>query len=133
MNERLVLVNKLQEVDKMTLWLEEIYEKAQVDEMKRFNITLSLEEVVVNVINYAYPDREAEFTLDAEYEPGGELKFVLKDCGVAFDPTAKEDPDITQSAEDRPIGGLGIFLVKELMSSVSYERVDGQNVLTIIV
>ena len=59
------------------------------------------------------------------------LTFVISDNGVFFDPTAKEDADITLSAEERPIGGLGIFLVKQLMDSVDYQRVDGSNILVL--
>ena len=65
-------------------------------------------------------------------DPKGDavVKFVLTDDGIPFDPTKEEDPDVTLSAEERQIGGLGIFLVKNIMQSVEYSRVDGQNVLT---
>ena len=59
------------------------------------------------------------------------LKFVISDSGKPFDPTAKGKVDITLSAEDRPIGGLGIHLVREIMDSVNYEYSDGKNVLTL--
>ena len=59
---------------------------------------------------------------------GGELIVTLIDHGIAFDPTLRKDPDITLSAEDRPIGGLGIFLIKKIMDEVSYQRVDERNV-----
>lgn len=97
-------------------------------------LNLAIEEAVVNVMEYAFPDGDKhEFTLTAEVEdPKGDavVKFVLTDDGIPFDPTKEEDPDVTLSAEERQIGGLGIFLVKNIMQSVEYSRVDGQNVLT---
>lgn len=59
------------------------------------------------------------------------LKFVISDHGTPFDPTEKEDADVTLSVEERPIGGLGIYLVRQIMDSVNYERLDGMNVLTL--
>ena len=58
------------------------------------------------------------------------LTFIISDSGKAFDPTAAPEADITLDVEDRPIGGLGIFLVRNIMDSVHYERVDGKNILT---
>ena len=60
------------------------------------------------------------------------LKFIITDSGVAFNPTKSELADTTLSAEDRPIGGLGILLVRELMDSINYERIDNKNTLTLI-
>jgi sigma-B regulation protein RsbU (phosphoserine phosphatase) len=59
------------------------------------------------------------------------LKIVINDWGTPFDPTAKGDVDTTLSAEERPIGGLGIHLVRQIMDSINYERTDGKNVLTL--
>ena len=59
------------------------------------------------------------------------MKFTITDSGMPFDPTTKEDADTTLSAEDRPIGGLGIYLVRQLMDSMNYERINGKNVLTL--
>jgi sigma-B regulation protein RsbU (phosphoserine phosphatase) len=95
------------------------------------SLNLALEEAVVNVMNYAYPKGTVgTVTIDAEASDE-RLKFVITDQGAPFDPTAKEDADITLSVEDRPIGGLGIFLVRQLMDSINYERVNGCNVLTL--
>ena len=59
--------------------------------------------------------------------------FVIEDEGIPFDPTKAENPDITLDAEERPIGGLGIFLVQELMSRITYERMDNKNILSLYV
>lgn len=96
-----------------------------------FKIRLSVEEVVENVVNYAYEGGmgwlEAGTELD---ESGVVLTIVIKDAGVPFNPLEKEDPDITASAEERQIGGLGIFLCKQLMDGIVYRYEDGCNILT---
>ena len=83
---------------------------------------------VSNIIFYAYKG-DVEDAVDISLvREGGELIVTLIDHGIAFDPTLRKDPDITLSAEDRPIGGLGIFLIKKIMDEVSYQRVDERNV-----
>jgi len=62
----------------------------------------------------------------------GQLDFIVTDSGMPFDPTRKPEVDINASLEDRPVGGLGIHLVRQLMDSVSYRREDGKNILTLI-
>lgn len=95
------------------------------------SLNLAIEEAVVNVMDYAYPEGE-KGDVDIEVQADDEwLTFIISDKGVAFDPTTKEDADTTLSAEERPIGGLGIFLVRKLMDTIQYERTDGKNVLTL--
>ena len=94
-------------------------------------LRLAIEEAVVNVMNYAYPpETPGDIVVKAMYNRQF-VKFVIIDSGRAFDPTEAVKADTTLSAEDRPIGGLGIFLVRELMDSINYERVDGHNILTL--
>ena len=96
------------------------------------SVNLAIEEAVVNVMNYAYPaGTEGDVQVDA-FSNGEILKFVITDWGKPFDPTTKEDIDITLPAEERVIGGLGIHLVRQIMDSSNYERIDGKNVLTLI-
>ena len=90
-------------------------------------LLLVMEEAVSNVIFYAY-DKEGYIHITLTYE-SGLLSVTISDRGKAFDPTAKEDPDITLSAEERPIGGLGIFLIKQIMDEVVYKREGGENIL----
>ncbi len=96
-------------------------------------IDLVVEEVFVNIAHYAYKDAvgKAWITCGLDKE-NNLLNIVFEDEGVQFDPLAKDDPDITASAEEREIGGLGIFLTKKLMDDVSYERKDGKNILTLV-
>ena len=96
-----------------------------------FNLTLVLEEAVVNVINYAYPKEEHEYIYLSARMHEGSIVLVLTDTGKEFDPTAAPEADVTLSAEDRQIGGLGIFLIRQIMNEVKYERIEGKNVLTL--
>ena len=92
-------------------------------------ITVCVEEMFVNVAHYAYSGADGEVTLSVD-EESGSVSITLIDAGKPFDPLAKDDPDITLSAEERNIGGLGIFLVKKSMDEVFYERKDDKNIFT---
>jgi sigma-B regulation protein RsbU (phosphoserine phosphatase) len=95
-----------------------------------FNV--AIEEVFVNIASYAYEGEGNTVDVSVTNDYANRLvKVVFKDSGVEFDPLAKSDPDVTLPAKKRAIGGLGIFMTKKLMDSVSYERVNDKNVLTI--
>ena len=134
-NDSLTMTNSIEEVGRLPQFLDSLFEATGCDQSVAFNLNLALEEAVVNVINYAYPKdgRVYSFTLDVVAVREGEgtvLTFTLTDKGAPFDPTKAVDADTSLSAEERPIGGLGIFLVRQLMDSVDYQFVDGSNVLT---
>lgn len=96
------------------------------------NLQLALEEAVSNVILYAYPDeKNKEITIRFEVTDDL-LKIVITDTGIPFDPNQKEMPDLTLSAHERPIGGLGIHLVREIMTDVEYIRKGDKNILTML-
>lgn len=101
------------------------------DEVLQFKLRLSIEEAVENVVRYAYDGGigwlEAGTSLDQDSLV---LTIELRDAGVPFNPLEKEDPDVTLSADERKIGGLGIFLCKKMMDSIDYRYEDGNNVLT---
>ena len=96
----------------------------------RFKIELSIEEAVENVVQYAYEGGigwlEAGTSLDDESLI---LTIELRDAGVPFNPLEKEDPDITLGADERPVGGLGIYLCKSMMDRINYRYEDGNNIL----
>lgn len=101
------------------------------DESLRFKIRLSIEETVENIVRYAYEDGVGWMEVGTELDPQGlVLQVTLKDAGKPFNPLEKEDPNIDASIEDRPIGGLGIFLCKQFMDDIQYKYEDGCNVLT---
>lgn len=95
----------------------------------QFKIRLCVEEIVENVARYAYPNSEGFIEIETSVE-GEFFSIIVKDGGVQFDPLAKPDPDVTLSADDREIGGLGIFLCKQMMDSVSYKYENGYNIFT---
>lgn len=126
------LINDVNDVPKMSEWIETLAEEVGLPMDKTFQLNLALEEAVVNVMNYAYPGQQGmPIHIEAHSEPS-RLTFVIDDTGVPYDPTQNETPDITLSAEERPIGGLGVMLVKQLMNEVTYEYRDGHNRLTLV-
>lgn len=129
--EELTLINKIEEIGKLEPFIEQIGERLSLAPDLVFNLNLVLEEAVSNVINYAYPHQEGkEINIQASLMKDN-LIFVITDSGVAFDPTLVPEADITLSAEERPIGGLGIFIIKQIMNEVNYQRIDGKNVFTL--
>ena len=92
-------------------------------------ISVAVEEIFVNIAHYAYPESEGDMTFGIDVSEN-EATLVFTDEGVPFDPLEKTDPDITLDAEDREIGGLGIFMVKKTMDDVSYKYEDGKNVFS---
>ena len=91
------------------------------------NINLALEEAIANIIMYAYPPQEQHDIILKVTVTENQLIFLLTDNGLSFDPTQVEEVDISLSIEERPIGGLGIFLIRSIMNEVSYQRLDGEN------
>lgn len=100
------------------------------DEGIKFKVRLCAEEAVVNIVDYAYPDCRDGFIDVGTETADGCFILTLRDGGTPFDPLANPDPDITLSADERKIGGLGIFLCKQMMDEVSYSYLDGCNILT---
>ena len=98
----------------------------------QIQLQIAVEEIFVNICHYAYSPDVGTATIRAEVsEDPLAVSLTFVDNGVPYDPLAKEDPDITLAAEDRQIGGLGIFMVKKSMDDVTYEYKNGQNILTI--
>lgn len=101
------------------------------DDSQLFKLRLSVEEAVQNVVDYAYKNGDGFLEVSTEKDNDNVLQIQLKDAGKRFNPVEKEDPDVTLSADEREIGGLGIFLCKKLMDNVSYKYEDGCNNLTL--
>jgi len=97
------------------------------------DIELALEELLVNIISYAYPEGEGPIELTCRPDARNRLVFEIADSGVPFNMLAYGDPDTIAEIEERRIGGLGIFFVKQLMDEVHYRREDDRNILTIAV
>ena len=129
-NEELVLSNDLKDVAKLNEFVKSVTEQLDIDKALSKKLRLAVEEAVVNVMNYAYPKEVIDEIRVRVGSDGRYISFVIIDHGVAFDPTEVVRADTELSVEDRPIGGLGVLLVRELMDSVNYERIDGQNIFT---
>lgn len=128
--KRLVIANNLDEVSILAEFVENLCEELNLSAETTMNINLALEEAIANIIMYAYPSEEKhDIILDVKSIPG-QLVFLLTDNGVSFDPTHVPDADISASIDERAIGGLGIFLIRNIMNEVSYQRLDGENLLT---
>ena len=105
-------------------------EKLDCPMRAQMQIDVAVEELFVNIAHYAYAPGEgdAQITVRAA---DGMVEIEFRDSGVPYDPLAKADPDVSLSAEERQIGGLGIFMVKKTMDDMVYHYMDGQNVLKI--
>ncbi|MDR0677587.1 MAG: ATP-binding protein [Holosporaceae bacterium] len=126
--------NKIEEISRVCDQVRLFCNQNDISEDKYHDIVLILDETVTNVINYAYPDgTEHEFTLEISKKKDDSIDIKLVDNGIPFDPLAKTDPDTDSSLEERQIGGLGIFIVKQLSEAVEYFRKDEKNQLNIII
>ena len=127
----ITLPNDIATVPQLHEFAREVARDASLDESMAMSLDLALEEAVVNVMQYAYPE-DTNGTVDIIATIADDtLTFVISDSGKPFDPTAKADVDTTLSAEERPVGGLGIHLVRQIMDDITYERKDNKNILTL--
>lgn len=131
--DELTLDCNLSHIPGLHNFIQSVADRLGMNQSLTCQVDLAVEEAVVNVINYAYPEKKGEkgkVTIQAQSD-GRCLTLVVIDSGIPFDPMKQEKADTTLSFEERPIGGLGIFLVRELMDDVSYQRTaEGQNILT---
>jgi sigma-B regulation protein RsbU (phosphoserine phosphatase) len=128
---KLTLPNDIETIPQLNEFIDCMAEEAGLDMAFTMSLNLAIEEAVVNVMTYAYPEGETgqvDITMKSD---GNLLTCILSDSGTPFDPTQTPEVDTTLSAEERPIGGLGIYLVRQIMDNISYEYVNGQNVLTL--
>ncbi|MBQ6259614.1 MAG: ATP-binding protein [Lachnospiraceae bacterium] len=99
----------------------------------QMQIDVAVEEIFVNIASYAYAPDTGDATIKIGKDPENNKVFItFVDSGKPYNPLEKEDPDITLSAEERGVGGLGIFMVKKSMDDMRYEYKDGQNIVTIM-
>ena len=130
MKRELTIKNEEQELARVAEFMESVCDELALDMHQAMKLQLVIEEMMTNVIFYAYAEgTSADITLTAESD-GKELTFVLSDSGKPFDPTAKEDADTETNPMDREQGGMGILIVKNIMNEVSYQRLGETNQLT---
>ena len=131
MEKSIILANDISQITRLYEFIEELGNEFSLSPDTVFNLNLVLEEAVVNIINYAYPKEEHQYIYLSATMKEESIILVLTDTGKEFDPTAAPEADITLSADERQIGGLGIFLIRQIMNEVKYERIDGKNILTL--
>ncbi len=131
MQKHLTLHNDVQQVTLLADYIDAVADEGALDPALAISLNLALEEAVANVILYAYPEGTQGDVDITTTVADGVLTFIIADEGVPFDPTQKEEADVTLGLEERPIGGLGIFLVRQIMDTVGYERREGRNILTL--
>ena len=131
LHETITLDNDVRQVPQLNDFVKSTCNRLNLEPSMVSQIMLAVEEAVVNVMNYAYPIGTQGTVIINAQSTDDAIKFIITDEGKAFDPTLKSEADTTLSAEERPIGGLGILLVQQLMDSINYERIEGKNVLTL--
>ncbi len=132
LNKKIILTNNIEQINSLHDFVDSIGDELNLSPALTLNLNLALEEIVSNVILYAYPSESNENKIYIEFTRSGDLlKFIVSDYGKPFNPTTKDEPDITLEAVDRPIGGLGIFLVKQIMDDITYYRENNMNKLVL--
>lgn len=126
----LEIAAEIEKLPEVLAFLEQHLEEIDCPPKAQMQIAIAAEEIFVNIAHYAYAPGMGNATVRLELSPDPvTVTITFIDCGIPFDPLAKPDPDVTLSAEDREIGGLGIFMTKKTMDDVRYEYRDGQNIL----
>ncbi len=131
MNEMTVEAT-LENIPVITAFVDEQLEKYDCPMKAQAQIDIAIDELFGNIVRYAYHPEIGSATVQVEVVPEP-LAVVITfiDQGKPYDPLAKEDPNVTLSAEEREIGGLGIYIVKKSMNEITYEYKDGRNILKI--
>ena len=132
MNKELTIEALVKKNKDVISFVDDELARLEVPNSVRVEMVTVVEEIFLNIANYAYEDGQGDATVRMEIDEDKRtitLSFI--DSGKEFDPLAKEDPDIYLPIEERPIGGLGILMVKKMMDSVSYYRENDKNHLTV--
>ncbi len=128
--KELTLEARVDSLPQVLAFVDEYLESLDCSMKVQMQIDVAVEEIYVNVASYAYAPKTGSVTITLETEDTPRsVTITFTDSGVPYDPLAKEDPDVTLSAEERKIGGLGIYMVKKSMDKMSYEYKNNQNVL----
>ncbi len=130
-NDSILLEANIDNYAKLIDWLDKKCDEAGIESSYKTKLNIAVEEIFANVANYAYPTNEGNVKVIFKVIDKNQVEMKFIDAGTPYNPLEKVDPDITLSVEDRPIGGLGIFMVKNYMDEVSYTHEHGNNILTI--
>ncbi len=131
--KELAIEAKAENLEKVLAFLDQELDSLGCTKKAKMQIEIALEELFVNIAHYAYSNQPGSNMVTIQVENSNEpvsAMVTLTDTGIPFDPLAKKDPDVTLSAEQRKIGGLGIYMVKKSMDAVHYRHENGKNILT---
>lgn len=129
MSRSLMLHNDTRELQRLVDFVEALCCELELDHTDSMSLQLALEEAVVNIMQYAFaPGTTGEITISVEHDAGGIL-FSIEDSGLPFDPTEVADADVSLPADQREVGGLGIYIVRQIMDKVEYSRCGERNIL----
>ncbi len=129
--KKIEIHNQIEEISRINDFLEKLGEEWGLSASLLLSLTLVMEEALTNIISYGYEDGKSH-RIEVHFTKLHEaLSICIIDDGLEYDPTLRPDPDINLSAEEREIGGLGIFLIKKIMDQVHYKRKNGRNYLTL--
>jgi anti-sigma regulatory factor (Ser/Thr protein kinase) len=130
--KELKLTATVESLDEVLAFIDSELESVDCPMKIQMQLDVAVEELYVNIAHYAYAPGtgEATVSIDITQDPLN-VTITFKDSGIPFDPTAKADPDVTLSAQERQIGGLGIYMAKKGTDEMKYEYKDGQNILSI--
>lgn len=130
--KELTLPATIENIEKVTDFVNEQLDEIECPMKAQMQIDIAIDELFGNIAHYAYNPETGPATVRVEVtEEPISVVITFIDHGVPYDPLKKDDPDITLSAEERAIGGLGVFMVKKTMDEISYEYRDGKNILRI--
>ena len=131
--KRICLPALIENLEKMLEFIRRGAEEIGFDRSLINKIGLACEEALVNIIKYAYPNGEGDIEIGYECSDNNSgIVITIIDSGKEFDPLAKAEPKLDIPVEERPIGGLGIFMIISIMDKVIYKRENGQNILTLV-
>ncbi len=126
---RIILPATMENLGRLLAFVETCAREAGLDPTRQQHVAIASEEAIVNVIHYAYPEGVGDIEMECARQ-GDAVMLIIRDWGVPFDPLKAPEPDTSQMLEERPIGGMGILLIKKMIPNLRYERKGRSNQLT---
>ncbi|MEQ8225817.1 MAG: ATP-binding protein [Candidatus Eremiobacterota bacterium] len=130
MEEKITIAGMLSEIKHVEAFFDRLTEKHNIPADTRFKIDMVMDELLTNIISYGYKDKKEHYIDIYVTLENNIINIVIEDDAIAFNPLLAPPPDLTIPLEERPIGGLGIYLVKTNVNTIDYSRENGRNILS---